>query len=198
MKLDCAANMQLTFSLNVSGVREFFGWEQANSSRFAIRSDSRLPLAIFFGDAKHAAADIVRLGTSLIGVVGLPCDITQICKTVIGFVKINVVDCVYRPFASNVEPCEPVRVLQATSDSYRNVADLAFASCRSSEKAIHFELANPRKLSGFSVVVKEFAQKFCGKIGSSHAVVPLKQWFGQRPARVDSTSGLRHFNMLED
>lgn len=34
------------------------------------------------------------------------------------------------------------------------------------------------------------------KICNSHAVVPLKQWFGQKPRCVSSTSGLRHFNSV--
>jgi hypothetical protein len=33
------------------------------------------------------------------------------------------------------------------------------------------------------------------RIGLSHAVVPCKQWFGQKPASVDSACGLRYFNI---
>ncbi len=46
------------------------------------------------------------------------------------------------------------------------------------------------------IVVKKLFESCLGKIriASSHAVSPLKKWFGQRPGRVSSTSGLRHFS----
>ena len=44
------------------------------------------------------------------------------------------------------------------------------------------------------VVVKKFADALCGKINLSHAVVPLKQWFGQKPGSVSALAGLRHFS----
>jgi hypothetical protein len=51
---------------------------------------------------------------------------------------------------------------------------------------------SPRKNPGFRVVVKKFAQAFCGKIGLSHdAVLSL---CGQRPGGASTPFGLRHFN----
>lgn len=53
------------------------------------------------------------------------------------------------------------------------------------------------KSPGFWIKCEMLAQAFCANIRGSHAVVPYKQWFGQKAARVLSTGGLRHFTLLE-
>jgi hypothetical protein len=57
-------------------------------------------------------------------------------------------------------------------------------------------LPKPRQVPCLRVVVQDFFEAMLSqaRIIGSHAVVPCKQWFGQKPASVDSTCGLRYFN----
>lgn len=55
----------------------------------------------------------------------------------------------------------------------------------------------PSKYTSLGVVMKKLFEPFLreGMIQISHAVSPVKKWFGQKPRCVSSTSGLRHFTI---
>lgn len=58
--------------------------------------------------------------------------------------------------------------------------------------------AEPSKNASIGVVVKKLFKSSLRefRIVGSHAVVPFKQWFGEKPRCVTSTSGLRYFKGL--
>ena len=120
--------------------------------------------------------------------------LSQICKRIVGSIRIDVVDLKRRPFSGHVEPRKPVSWINVSVDHYHSVA-IAWASSRVSCFDAADAVLAPRKHASLRIVVEKFAQTLRGKIGLSHAVVPLKQWFGQRPASADNASGLRYFSV---
>ena len=118
--------------------------------------------------------------------------ITKVGYSVVARVAINVVSVPAWPDFINVKPRKPVGAVKLHFNSNKNVPVVPDA-------AGNRPRLPPRFLSCYAackhaslwVVVKQFAQARCGKIGLSHDTVP--SLIGQRPACVDSTGGPRHF-----
>lgn len=124
------------------------------------------------------------------------CCKSNVFNPVVVSYAVNVVDAFWRKATVNIKPCKSMGRVSATINNNNTISLVANTSGTLSSKIV--SNANgfvvPRKNTCFVVVVEKFAQAFCGKIGLSHAVVPCKQWFGQKPRRVTSTSGLRYFS----
>jgi hypothetical protein len=117
--------------------------------------------------------------------------LTQIAKSVIRPNAIYMVYSFSREFSKRMEPCKSVHLvklpvyLQCAVSIRRNCPDLATGGSIVGS-------FDSFKQTRFWTVIEKFAQTLCGKIGLSHDTVP--SLIGQRPRRVDSTSGLRHFS----
>lgn len=196
MMLNCAACVELPFGLQVSRVRQLFCFKQSDPREFAVYGNAGLPLTVFLGYAKQAAAFIVRRSVALVGVVDLPRNITQVMELVIRFIHVDMVYRMLRPVAMHIQPRKSVGVIQMPEHPNGDVPYFAVASCPAANGDIGAGFSYPSKNTCVGAVMKKCAQLFCGKIGISHDA-PLKL-IGQRPARVDSACGSCHFNILED
>jgi len=115
----------------------------------------------------------------------------QIGPSVVSAVAVDVVNFVRGPFARHIEKRKPVSKIGFPANTDLGIAlGLEPCGCPCGPPALGDK---PSEYSRLGIVVEKFAQTLRGKIGLSHAVVPLKQWFGQRPASADNASGLRYF-----
>lgn len=112
---------------------------------------------------------------------------TEVCAVAVEKNKFG-----FRPSAVMVEPCKLTEQVRFGVDKDGlNIPVNYFANFPAVWTFVaHYEIC---KNSRFSIKVKKLTQFFWGKINSSHAVVPYKQWFGQRPNSISVLDGLRHF-----
>ena len=158
------------------------------------RRDPSSPFAVY---AKNPALALALCRPEILQVNGSR-NVSQVAKGVVRPIPIFVVDVVLRPIASHVKPCQPMASIGLGLESYLEIPQRIKASSDCADRCgpVSASLNDPRKNAGFWVVVKKLAQHLRGKIGLSHdAVLSL---IGQKPACVDSTSGLRYFNGLAE
>jgi len=183
-----------SFRSNVSLVCGFLGFERAEVNLFAINLNGRLPLASseFFRANQFAGAIASRpaLVLAILGCGG----VTQIRNPVVVTNAVNVVDVASRPRPVNVEPSKSVLSVAFTGHPNTAIPTLVVSvtgpfTGQLDASSIH----KPSEYAGLWGVVKKCAQFFCANIGLSHDA-PYQR-IGQKPRRVTSTPGLRHFNM---
>lgn len=121
----------------------------------------------------------------------LICKIEKVSKSVVAVVAVSVPYSSCRPLAMNVKPSEAMGVIRNPINS--NV-DVACMTSSPSDGPSRFAAAiyKPSEKSSFWVVIENFAQAFCAKIGISHDTVP--SLIGQRPSSISVLAGFRHFN----
>lgn len=198
MKLNCAGAMHHAFGCNVGFMGEFFCFKVAQRFTDAICANYGAPPARVLIDTKHPRAAVALRLPLILQVPGTRY-LSKIRNSVVCSDAVSMVNYLYGERPVGVKPRKPVQRIGAEINLNSKVAVpfVERANRGVNRNAVACFNASG-KYSSIRVVMEKFTQTFCGKIGSSHAVVPLKQWFGQRPARVDSTSGLRHFNTQED
>jgi len=177
---------------HVGGVCFFGGGVAPNVAVNAVELYGCLKPVSVASNAKIAAG-VSWLRAALVLHIHRCRNITQIVESVVRLIAVDVVNVSGGPCPAHEKPRKTVRRVKTLIDTKANVPMRGFASsniagpcfmalsrCQASENA------------GFWVVVKKLAQTLRGKIGLSHdAVLSL---IGQRPARVDSTGGLRYFS----
>lgn len=117
----------------------------------------------------------------------------QIIESIVRTLSVFVVNIAFRPRSSHIEPSKPVSTIKCSKYSYVGIPRcFTEASSNRSDWRSVARTNSPRKNSSFLIVVKQLAQAFYGKIGLSHDA--LLKLIGEKPARVESTCGLRYFN----
>tara|TARA_R110000868_G_C10594472_1_gene739887 strand:- start:77 stop:628 length:552 start_codon:yes stop_codon:yes gene_type:complete len=138
-------------------------------SRSVIRNTKAFGFASFCG-----MKDVVKICRSR--------HIAQICKAVVKFIAVNVINLATRPRTIDVKPCKSVRRVLVVINTYVDVAYIVdrpnFAKSGSNG------CSSMRKQASLLVVVKQFTQALCGKIGLSHDA--LLKLIGQRRVGVSS------------
>lgn len=187
-----ASAVQPAFGLKVDLMGLFWRIVGAKAYLLSVYSDLCQPSLFVRRDAKETA-EVAFFGFADVLLVAHVRNIAQVCKAVIQRIAVDVVNLVKRHFARDVQPSKPVRShvhaintnepSPALHPSSRLVCSLSAAS------------GVPCKNTRLWVVVKKFAQAFCGKIAGTHAVAPVKQWFVERPVSVSALCGLRYFSM---
>ena|SRR3990167_808674 len=187
-----ASNVDNPLSLKVSLVRFFRCVKNANVNRPIVNTDRGDPSVFVLLNPKkprgvrcHWLPDVLK--------VNLLSNITKIANSVVATIAVNVVNIVFRPFSMNVKPRKPMSKVLGVVDGYAKIAPVDFFGSVCPGKLV-CDVNLSGKNSSLLIVIKQFAQALWGKIGLSHAVVPYKQWIGQRPRCASNTAGLRHFN----
>ena len=194
MMLDRATSVRSPFGGQVRGVRRLLAREDAEVAVNAASVDPRHPSGWALGDA-HQSVLAVGVRATLVLLVDVLRNIPQVFERVVAGVAVYVVKLAPGPIAMDVQPRKAVRPIVLAGDADLGVS----AAVAAPGKWLALRLAVrvvPSECTRLRVVVKKFAQTLRGKIGSSHAVVPLKQWFGQRPGSIRSRSRLRYFSGL--
>lgn len=136
----------------------------------------------------------IRVSNSLILVINGSADIAQIAQSVITSNAIDVINIARWPSAMTVKPSQPVRGMKFAINADRHIPVVKRVCRRKPYGDSVRRWLDPSEYPGVLVVGQTFAKTVAGNIDSSHAVVPYKQWTGQKPACVGSTCGLRHFS----
>lgn len=188
-------HMKALFSGHVSGVSCFCGVKDAKVKPFV--SDAYLSIV---ATATHwvcatKIAFAFSVGRLIEHVVGKR-NVSQVAPAVVVPDPVDVVNCVGGEFTRHVQPRKPMRWALSAVDTNAPVA-IGVEVARHHAGFAHLAATNaPSENTSIWVVIENFAQTLCAKIGISHAVVPLKQWFGQKPGSVSALAGLRHFSAL--
>lgn len=183
-----------SFRSNVSLVCGFLGFKRAEVNLFAVNFNGRLPLASseFFRTNQLAGAIASRpaLVLAILGGGG----VAQIRNPVVVTNTVNVVDVPSRPSLVNVEPSKSVLGVAFSGNPNTAIPTLVVSVAGPFPGQLEVpSIHKPSEYAGILVVVKKCAQFFCANISLSHDA-PYQR-IGQKPRRVTSTPGLRHFNM---
>lgn len=121
--------------------------------------------------------------------------VKEVCNSVIASVFVFAVNAKSWKFAMNIKPRKVGGFVFEHVNSNNGASVRGLSTCDIPRQ----RLTPPRKAMEYSslgVVVKKLFEAGLSefRIFGSHAVVPFKQWFGQKPRRVISTAGLRHFS----
>lgn len=193
-----ATFVMYSLGLAVGYVRQFSGRKTAKMYAFSAKSDLGIPFPAWLvqRDTKQPAGLVANWRAPLILLIGAVAGLSQICKTIVRPVAIHVVNLLQRPFPGHVKPCESVCLVRGSVAAHAPVSIAGIKAPGTFAVAATGATFCPCECAGFRAVVKKFAQTLRSKIGGSHAVVPLKQWIGQRPGSIRSRSRLRYFNGL--
>jgi hypothetical protein len=182
--------VQSALGLDVGGMGLFGGIKRAKVDLDTAFADKRVPPF-----AKRISTAHTRFAGSLAMLVFhiyLVRNIAQIAKTVVAAIPVDVVNGVFRPLPSHMQPSKATGGVLFSINT-NPVIPVCFFISSDHARFAHLAFADaPRKNPRIGVVVKKFAQAFCGKIGFSHdAVLSL---CGQRPGGASTLTGPRHFN----
>lgn len=187
-----ASAVQPALCLKVDLMGLFWRIVGAKAYLLSVHSDLCQPSLFVRRDAKEAA-EVAFFSFAHVLLVAHVRNIAQVCKAVIQRVAVDVVNLVKRHFASDVQPSKPM-----CGHVYAVNADVSATALNPSGRLVCSLSASsgvPSEDTRIWVVVKKFAQAFCGKIAGAHTVAPVKQWFGKRPASVSALCGLRYFSI---
>lgn len=181
-----ASRVKSPLGHDVRGVSRFGGCVKTEVSTLTAYLDARLPLAFTCVpcDAKKSALAIQVCSPLVLG-IERTAHISQVANPVVAPNPVLVVDLVSGPFASHVEPSEPVGQVGPIVNLDRDVPILVNTAGQQTLSSAGPGFS-PRKYACLLGVVKNLVQARSRKIGSSHeAVLSL---IGQRPAGVDVTA----------
>lgn len=115
-------------------------------------------------------------------------NISQIFDGIICFVPVYMVDAPNRKNAVHVKPSKPMDGVKFVVNSNDNVSSVLFATGHATSFCIPYSNP-PSKFPGIFVVVEKFFKSGCCKIVATHAVAPVKRWFGKNPTSVSAPVG---------
>jgi hypothetical protein len=187
--------MKMFFLQKIGFMCKFCCIEIPNRYRFLVNHDSGLVCSIFSNRNAKKSRFIIGVRAALVlGVLGL-IRLPEIAYRVVCFVPVYVIYLTFAPSPIDKQPSKLMRNIFDASNADDLVASLVKTTSLTPflESPVPTSTRNPSENASFRVVVKQFTQTLCGKIGLSHDTVP--SLIGQRPARVISTGGLRYFSL---
>ena len=184
--------MQSALRFKVRGMRLFRCGEVADVHHLPINTDGSTPLAAVAIDAHQSACTPAFVPVMD---VALASNDTKIADPVVVANAVDVVKLAIGPDPINVKPSKAMQGQSFVIYLYAKVSGSVFRPYIASSFYTSRWANSPSENSGIGIVVKKLAQTFCGKIGISHFVAPVKQWIGQMPNSVRSGFGHRHFIM---
>lgn len=188
--------MEAALSLQIDLVGLLWSWVATKIGSFSCgNSYLRHPFLSRFADSCKTML-VFGIEFSLVARITQRRYVSKIRNSVVRSNAVDMVNLLIRPTTINVEPRKPMRWMALPVDSDANVSLVADCLCNCSGKPLARPPAiQPSEQPGFWVVVEQLFELLLRqrRIKISHAVSPEKKWFGQKPARVDSTGGLRYF-----
>lgn len=176
-------------------VRKLWSIKRANAENFIVNSYSGIPFrrfAIAPCNTEIATQVVAGAPRSILVVFSIG-RFSKVGNPVVRSISVNVIYESGWVIAKRVNPRKSVAGPFNAFDGNCMIASWVNGPDTTVQPSPSFWIA-PSESTRIRVVVENFLQALCGKIGLSHAVVPCKQWVGQKPRRVISTAGLRHFS----
>lgn len=187
MTSNSALVMKLPFCLNVRSASKFWRLKSAKVHANFIDLNAGPPVVSVSGNTERAVSIVGSTLPDVLYVLALR-NITQVCNSIVAWVSVNVVNAKFRPFAIDVKPRNAMLFDFLAANS--NVSVSVFANVSSNVANIdpvgRSDLA--REYAGQWIIMKKFAQAFCGKIGLSHDA-PYQQ-IGQRSGSAETQPDL--------
>lgn len=109
------------------------------------------------------AACIIFLDAAVKLVFGRRC-FPQIFPAVVRRVSIDVIDLSARPISSNVNPCQSMRRIFASSNSYFDAPLIGFVSCDAAYRVAVRECYFPADYASVLIVTQDAAYEFCRQV----------------------------------
>ena len=188
---ESASRVKLPFGCKIGFMRLFGRGEITQRDGFTVNVDARPPLPMVGVDA-HVTASAPTLAPVMD--IPLPRALAEVSDPVVITDAVDVVNFSIRPNAVYVQPCEAMCSVVLKVDLDASIAEAVKASSLFATQRTVRGLP-PRKNPGVRVIIQKIAQAFCGKVGLSHVVAPIKRWFGQRPGIAENGVGLRIYSM---
>jgi len=187
--------MKTYFCGNVSSVRLVLGFKTAKMNSLSVHGNPCSPLFETWGNALQCRHRITSKVLPILEVY-LWHYISKVAYPVIYFDAVYMVNDTWL-HSMHPKPSHAVSVL-FSSAYFKNNVSIAISVCNLATEWVPMDAIQPSEQPCNLVVVKLGLKSSLIKrrIWRSHAVVPYKQWCGQRPSCVTSTSRLRHFTSL--
>lgn len=193
--LNSTPYVQQSLCSDVCSMRLLFGVKVPYVNLFPVNSYSCTPaIKAWPHSAKIGRSVEIYLGSVLH--VYLLRNIPEILNAVICFNAVDVVNAIARLYTVNPQPSHSVGVLFSSANFKYYVPDsLGFSELFSARISVYRVKSCKDACRGIVLnMTLEFGN--CkGRICNSHAVVPYKQWFGQKPRCASNTTRLRHFSV---
>jgi len=149
--------MQLALCFDVGRMSILGSFKNSEVCSFAaVRDRGYKPVIAMLDDAKQPGR-ACALGLPLVLGVGLPAYLAKICKGVVGFVAVDVVNLLRRPFAGHVQPCKAV---SHGASAVKHDVDVSILTQRPSRHASLFAsvVLQVCELTSFLAVMCKLAQ----------------------------------------
>ena len=188
-------NVQLLFCSYVCCMRQLWCFKCPKVDLPVARLYSRLPPLFQSGYPEKGGGVLASALTHVLIVFGVR-NVPKILKSIVGSHSVNVIDHINRPMPVRVEPSKSVPEESHVKKCYLNISLTSDASSLGANNNFPAMFFNPSEVARVRVVAKHAFEDFLGKgrIIFSHAVSPVKKWFGQRPQSVSALLGPRHFS----
>lgn len=184
--LNSAGAVDCALCFKVSLMRFFRGLECTNVLSNAVKPDCCLPFSAVVDHSKQPGGAVGSSSALVLHVLGV-IYFTKIGQPVVAWVAIDVVDKLFRMHSMNIQPSQPSRLMLNIIDIDGGSSVLPAVSSNATGKC-HTTTNTPNKYAGFRVVMKQLFESLLGKdrMFFSHAVSPVKKWFGQRFGRAET------------
>ena len=162
--------MMFAFKFQIFLMRRFWRIKSTCTNTFSIYHNLRTPFSLMSANTQKTNCIGFSCFSHVLKITK-PVNLTQICKRIIQFVSVDMVNMAVRHFACNIKPRQSMRQPFGVMNGNRNVTRAMSRTCNFSDKIGAPVVFAPSKNAGLRVVIKRFAQMFNGNVGcNSHDI----------------------------
>ena len=193
----CSKWVKFALCVYVRRMCLFFGFVSSEPDSYAVNLNHRPPSFPVWGSAQNPRGTVYPRLLHVLSIFRFVSP-AQIVNSVVELISVNVVYILTGPFTKMVKPCKPMGLIVDFVDHDDNVSVGIYVTSTFAKPAPAGGF-NSEKLPRIFFITEDRRKALIRqyRIAISHAVVPYKQWFGQRPTRVTSTCRLRYFRPSE-
>lgn len=198
-KLNLAEWVKSAFCGYVGILCSFCSHKRADVVRYLANNNSSLPSTIAALGNTKIPVRVFRVRLANILSIFASSSFTKIVDCVVARIVVNVVNVVFGPIPVNIKPRKPMSFVDfPIRQPDPHISLCVSVASRFTGPSSFLPTFQPDEKSSQRIVREVFFKVRLGqcRIFRSHAVVPSKQWFGQKPRCASNTSGLRHFNSV--
>jgi len=154
-----ARNVKAAFSLKVRFMRFFRRVKTGLSQDSSVRHNLHPPFSLVRGYAQKTYFIGFSSLTNVLKVFRAR-NLAKICKSIINFITVNMVNVLCRPFSGNVKPRQPMREMLPIVYGYRPIPHSLLGASNAAYKVWPTTVRNPNKNAGKRVVAQNFPKVF--------------------------------------
>lgn len=165
--LDRAAKMQFPLCVNVGLLGKLFRWKRANKNTLSVNDNDCSPLVVALMYSKNSG-DASTSCPSLVLSIPNSGYVSQVIKSVVQWVAVNVVNFFFGPATCHVKPSYPVRQVDDTTNRNLKTAVGSYVTYHITNFACFANHNAAGEYPGARVVIDKLSQPLCGKWGVNH------------------------------